>query len=263
VSPPPIALLTDYGLRDGYHGALRAVIFSICPDARFLDVSHDVPPQNILTGAHLLASAGPYLPRGCIVLGVVDPGVGGTRHAIAVRTERMLLVGPDNGLFSLLYRQDPPVKALELNQQRFLLGNVSRTFHGRDIFAPVAAHLANDIPFDSLGTPIDVDSLVRLSFVEPEADDVRIECHVVHVDGFGNLITDLERGQYLEWSGDAEVHIVVNSRRVYLADTFTSVAEGEPLAYFGSTGRLEIAVRNRNAAEVLGVQQSGTITVHK
>lgn len=261
MSPPPIALLTDYGHKDAYAGVLRAVIFGICPDARFLDLSHEVPPQNIMTGAHLIASAAPYLPRGSIVLAVVDPGVGGGRRALCIKTERLLLVGPDNGLFSLLLRSDSAEKAVELDQSRFHLPSVSATFHGRDIFAPVAAHLANDIPFNSIGTPVVLESLVQIPLPEPVMSPDRIECHVMHVDGFGNLITDLEEPDMQDWRRDASLRVRIGHTEVPLRRTYSAVGEGELLAYFGSTGRLEIAVRNGNAARRLEMGQGTVVEV--
>jgi S-adenosylmethionine hydrolase len=175
----------------------------------------------------------------------------------------LLLIGPDNGLFSLLLRDDPTLEAIELDEARFHLHPVSATFHGRDIFAPVAAHAAVGVAFADLGSPIEVSSLVTLALPEPVFGEDEIAGHVVHIDGFGNLITDLGRTQVEEWTRGGLASVRAGERTMLLRVTFGDVDAGEPLAYFGSTGRLEIAVRNGSAADVLGLGPEAVITVSR
>ncbi len=156
-----IAFLTDYGYADTYVAQVKAVLLRLCPTCEVLDLTHGVPPQNVRSGAYLLASATPYLPDGAIVIAVVDPGVGTARRAVAVQGLRHTYLAPDNGLLSLALRDDPPQKAVALDNPRYHLPEVSATFHGRDLFAPCAAHLANGVPLEQLGTAIPPDTLQR------------------------------------------------------------------------------------------------------
>lgn len=259
MAPPLIALLTDYGHQDAYVGVLKAVIWDLCSVATILDLCHEVPPQNLLSGAYLLATAVPYLPKGTIVVAVVDPEVGSERRAIGVQTARLTLLGPDNGLFTLALKQEPPCLAVALDNPRYHLPQVSPTFHGRDLFAPVAAHLANGARLEQVGSPIPLDSLKQLPLPEPVAEAGGITCHILHIDRFGNLITNLTQVRFQHWCGNKSVPLLIRGKPVPIHRTFADVQEGEPVAYFGSGGYLEIAVRNGNAAQRFNLRQGAKI----
>jgi S-adenosylmethionine hydrolase len=239
---------------------MKGVILGIAPQAEIVDLCHEIPPQGITAGALMLEAAVNYFPPGTIHVGVVDPGVGGRRAAIAIESERAIYVGPDNGLFSLALLQDPRVRAVRLTNPAYHCHPVSATFHGRDIFAPAAAHLANGVPLEELGEPMR--ELVSLDLPEPEPVPNGLQIAVLHVDRFGNLITDLRadsplgvrvKSYSLIFVGDATINGV--------SRTYSDVPHGEPVAYFGSGGRLEIAVRNGSASEIFGIGAGDTILI--
>jgi S-adenosyl-L-methionine hydrolase (adenosine-forming) len=243
-----ITLTTDFGLADGYVGIMKGVILGIARDVHLVDLSHEVPPQDVWEAIYLLAGATPYFPVGTIHLAVVDPGVGSARRALVVRTDRALYVGPDNGLFTRPLAE-PGAQAWELNRPEFWLSHVSRTFHGRDVFAPVVAHLANGAPPVEMGRLIA--DPVRLSVAGPNrAPDGALRGHVVHVDRFGNLITDVPAA----WLAGAGWRCRIAGETIWgISDTYADVPPGALLMLFGSAGTLEIAERHGNAARLLGV----------
>ncbi len=249
-----IAMISDFGYRDHYVGTMKAVINGICPEATPLDICHEVPAHNVMSGSYVIASATPFLPAGTIVLGVVDPGVGTNRRAVAVQTENHFFIGPDNGLFNMAYDLEPPVRAVELNNAKYQLENISRTFHGRDIFSPAAAHLAAGVELSELGDEIEPESLVRLPEIGPMIGNSAIECRVVHIDHFGNVVTNLSRA-VMEAAGKSAQYIRVGETRAPFAETFADVPKNEPVAYFNSSDFLELGIRNGSAAEQLELQQ--------
>ncbi len=251
---PLIALLTDYGYQDTYVAQVKMVLMSMAPEATLLDITHGVPEGDRRSGAYLLMSAVPYLPEGAIIVAVVDPGVGTERRAVAVQGTRHLYVAPDNGLLSLALRIDPPQKAVALDNPRYFLPKVSATFHGRDLFAPVAAHLANGVPFEQLGSPIETQSLHQLAEIDPEVRRERIITHLLHIDRFGNLIFDLHEEVFQRWLPPTRKAMVeFMGETIPLKRTFGDVDEGELVAYFGSSGHLEIAVNADSAADYFDV----------
>jgi S-adenosylmethionine hydrolase len=245
------ALLTDFGLDDVYVGVMKAVLLSRCPDARIVDLTHAIPPQDVLLGALALEDALPYLPRGSAVVAVVDPGVGSTRAAIAARSGGRWLLGPDNGLLSWCLSPDTEVVRIEAT--RYRQPEVSSTFHGRDVFAPAAAHLLMGAELAMLGPP--VSSWVELERpVVHRLDGGAVEAHVIAVDHFGNLILDARAGDLpprplLRVAG-REIHGLV---RTY-AD-----AAGTLCALVGSFGRVEIALPNGSAARELGLGRGAVV----
>jgi len=243
-----IALLTDYGYADTYVAQLKAVLMHMAPQAVLLDITHEVPACNIRSGAYLLSTVVPYLPEGTVIIAVVDPGVGSKRRAVAVRGARHLYVAPDNGLLSLALRIDPPQHAVVLDNPRYFLPRVSSTFHGRDIFAPVAAHLVNGTPLEQLGSAIEPQSLQVLENLDPEIHEGYIITHPLHADRFGNLIFDLHEDVFQRWllPGGA-VLVEFASEIIPLKQTFSDVEVGKPVAYFGSSAHLEIAVNTDSA----------------
>ena len=263
-----IAFLTDYGYADTYIAQVKAVLLRMCPTCEVLDLTHGVPPQNVRSGAYLLASATPYLPDGAIVIAVVDPGVGTARRAVAVQGLRHTYLAPDNGLLSLALRDDPPQKAVVLDNPRYHLPEVSATFHGRDLFAPCAAHLANGVPLEQLGTAIPPDTLQRLPHLEPEITDEAIRCRPLHTDHFGNVVFALRDEAFRRWQGERTDSVRVWLKpaggevvELPLVRTFGEVGWGEPLAYWGSNGYLEVAVNGGSAARQLAIADDAVLTL--
>lgn len=258
-----VALLTDFGLDDNYVGIMKCVLADICPDVTMLDICHEVPPQNLLSGAFLLSGAAPFFPPDTVVLGVVDPGVGSKRRSIALDFGDFRCVGPDNGLFDMLRKQFELESAWELTNPEFHLDHVSATFHGRDIFAPVAAHLAAGRAIEEVGERVDIDDLVRLPPSTAFIRDQRVEAHIIHADRYGNLITNLSEAEYVEWNDDGEVEIDLGGKTVQLFETFSEVGRGQALAYFGSSGQLEVAVRDGSAARHFQAGQGDTVLIER
>ena len=244
-----ITLTTDFGLADGYVGIMKGVILGIARDVDLVDLSHNIPPQDVREAIYLLDGAAPYFPDGAIHLAVIDPGVGSERRALVVRTARACYVGPDNGLFSRPLAE-PGAQAWELDRPEFWLPQVSRTFHGRDIFSPAAAHLANGVLPGEMGRPV-VDP-VRLAIARPtRAPDGAIHGRVLHVDRFGNLITDVPAA----WvAGEGGKCRIAGEVLLGISGTYAVAHPGALLVLIGSGGTLEIAERNGNAARRLGVK---------
>ncbi|MFS8865099.1 S-adenosyl-l-methionine hydroxide adenosyltransferase family protein [Synechococcus sp. H55.9] len=245
---PFISLLTDFGLQDPYVGILKGVIWGIAPQAQLIDLSHGIPPQDVAAARFALMTAYPHLPSGTIHLAVVDPGVGSHRRAVAIQTQEGYLVGPDNGLFSGVLEQSPPLAAVELNRPRYWRTlSPSRTFHGRDIFAPVAAHLANGIPLLELGDPFDVAELTPWNWPQPQEEPNGWRGLIQAIDHFGNGITNLP-GHWVEgrsWSA------WIKGIPVRSAATFAEGRQGELLALVGSSGWVEIVQNGGNASRSL------------
>jgi S-adenosyl-L-methionine hydrolase (adenosine-forming) len=251
-----ITLTTDFGLADGYVGIMHGVILSIAPEARLVDLSHAVAPQNIRQAAYILQRAWPYFPAGTVHLAVVDPGVGGARRAIAVRAGGMAYVGPDNGLFSAALAQ-PGAQVFVLDRLQYWLSDVSRTFHGRDIFAPVAAHLAHGVPAEDMGTP--GEDALRLAIREPirPAQDL-IQGEVAYVDHFGNLITNIPGA----WLAEGHWHCQVGGHTIHqFCTVYAKAPPGTLLTLVSSAGTVEIAQRSGSAAQTLGVTAGEPVTL--
>jgi S-adenosyl-L-methionine hydrolase (adenosine-forming) len=249
-----VTLTTDFGTADGFVGAMKGVLHARAPGVTVVDISHDIPRHDIAAGAHALANAVPYYPEGTIHVAVVDPGVGGERKPVIVVDHGQLFVGPDNGLFSLVAPR--PEAAYEIATAAYRREKPSATFHGRDIFAAAAARLAAG------GAPEEAGPQVLLRGRLPaaattEQDGASPAAVVLHVDVFGNLITNLP-GEGLP----LEVRFQVGGRPIAgLSETYESVAPGELLAYVGSRGTVEIAVNGGNAAELLGAGRGTLVEV--
>ena len=255
-----ITLTTDFGLSDGFVGAMKGVILSIAPTAVIVDICHDISPHDILSAALILEDACCFFPKDTIHLAIVDPGVGSERNAVAIRADRFTFVGPDNGLFDLvLGTERQRWEAVRLTNALYRHAPVSNTFHGRDIFAPAAAHLAAGIPFNTLGER--VFELAHLNISQPVMIRNVLEAHVLRIDRFGNLITDLKHEQYLQWiPASAKIGIHVGGHIISeLNRTFSDVPVHHPVAYFGSGGRLEIAVNQGYAAKDLEIGPGGKV----
>lgn len=250
-----IALTTDFGLGDAYVGILKGVILGICPGAAVVDVCHGVPPQDVTAGALALEAARPYFPPGTIHVGIVDPGVGTDRRALLARTERDILLAPDNGLLSFLPGEElRDVRVIE--NPSVMLHPVSRTFQGRDVFAPAAAHLANGFPPEEMGPTIS--NFQRFSLPRLERTTTGLRGEVLAFDRFGNAVTSIRETDL----PGAPAAVGVAGRRLALLSTYAAAPEGEPLALIGSSGRLEVAVRNGSARDRLGLKPGDPIEVY-
>lgn len=259
--PPIITLLTDFGLEDVYVGVMKGVISTIHPLAPIIDLTHQVPPQNISVGSFQLGNAYPTFPPGTIHVAVVDPEVGSDRRAVAVQMPSGILVGPDNGLFSHVLTQENAITAIELTNKLFwALEQPSNTFHGRDIFAPVAAHLARGIPLQSIGPAITIPSLTTLPTISSwQATDNGGIGKIQAIDHFGNLITNIPAHKIKKhnWSLQIGQHFILSA-------TSYATTEAHPTlrALIGSHGWLEIALPNGNAHLVLHCYLGDTVQLH-
>ena len=246
-----ITLLTDFGLQDGYVGVMKGVILSIAPETRLIDISHEIHAQDVQEASLVLERAAPYFPAGTVHLAVVDPGVGTQRRPIAARLGGGFFVGPDNGLLTGLIetaeRKKAAVQVVHLNQPRYWLPQVSNVFHGRDIFAPVAAHIANGVELEAMGTPIHDE--VRLQRPLPKFEHGRWLGQVLIIDRFGNLSTNITR-QDLRDTHQVEV-IIKNQSITSLVLAFGNAQPGELVTLIDSDDRLSICVINGSAAAVL------------
>ena len=243
-----VTLLSDFGTRDGYVGALKGVILARFPAARLVDLAHELAAGDVAAASAVLAQSAPFFPAGTVHVAIVDPGVGTARRGVAIGVGGQLYVGPDNGIFTAVLHSTGPVVAHALEKRRLWREPVSPVFHGRDVFAPVAAHLAGGGLLADLGPALAPESLVRLPAREPVPEPDGLRGEVVHVDRFGNLITNL-RAPGPESAGAATV--LVADRELALARTYGDAAPGELLALVGSSGRIEIAVNGGSAAAVL------------
>ncbi len=262
-----ITITTDFGTRDGYVGTMKGVIAGIAPDVPCIDITQEIPPQDVRSAAYVLWTVLPYFPPDSIHIVVVDPGVGTARRPIAARTSWGTLVGPDNGVFSYVWEAAPPTRIVELANPAYRNVAVSSTFHGRDIFSPAAAHLARGVPLDEFGS--EVTDPVRLPAPVLTVTESVIAGEVIYIDHFGNVITSIGR---LVWDGAllaldpafGEVPSgIINAGRVRVIAagrdlgpvrrTYGEVATGEPLALVGSEGLLELAVNRGHGVQVLGL----------
>jgi len=262
-----ITLTTDFGLADSYVGAIKGVILSIAPDARLVDITHDVSPQNIHQAAYIVQTFYGYYPPGTIHMAIVDPGVGSERGAIALGTPSAIFVAPDNGVLTYVWRDSlarwgpEACQVIELAERRFWLPQISSTFHGRDIFAPVAAHLARGAPLQALGPRRP--RLLEADLEQPAVGRTGgLVGRIIQVDHFGNCNTNITP-QHLEQAGLRE-HLVVqiiDQRIAGLRRIFADVPVGALIALIGSSDRLELAVRNGSAAQTLGVGIGDSVRV--
>jgi S-adenosylmethionine hydrolase len=257
-----ITLTTDFGLKDPWAGIMKGVILSINQGARVVDITHLVAPQNILEGAFVLSQSCPRFPAGTIHLAVVDPGVGGKREPILIETEGFFLIGPDNGLFSLALEKEKAKRVIRLTRREYFLKDISSTFHGRDIFAPVAAHLSLGVDPASFGEPLET-APCTLEVPRPWKGDGTVAGEVIYVDTFGNLITnisshDVEPLKETRPPGLHIIEVIIKGVRIEgISETYTTGAEkqgppGPPIAVIGSSNLLEIACFRAKASELLG-----------
>lgn len=242
-----ITLLTDFGVRDAFVGVMKGVIFGINPAVSVVDLSHDVPPQTILAGALLLRSAAPFFPAGAIHVAVVDPGVGSSRRAVLVETRDAFFVGPDNGLLSLAAPASAVMRIVQLTNEHYFLSPRSHTFHGRDVFAPVAAHLSRGVPPERFGYTIS--DIERLTLPPVEQVATGLAGSVIYIDHFGNAITNIAEADLRPFSMETLFVSIGAVQLCGIRSSYAAVAVEAPLAIINSWGMLEIAVRNGSAAQ--------------
>jgi S-adenosylmethionine hydrolase len=261
-----ITFLTDFGLQDDFVGTCHGVMKRIAPDVEILDITHGIAPQGVLQGALTLANTLPFMPEG-VHLAVVDPGVGGSRRALALRDgSGRIHVGPDNGLLILAAEKLGGIaEAHELGNPEYALDSVSRTFHGRDLFSPAAAHLALGVPLAELGPPIDPEALARLDIPQPEVGSARIHCTVLSIDRFGNVGLNLDRTHFEEAGivPGTRVELQVGSERYYAvaARTFADARPGDIILYEDAYRNLSIAINGGNAAAMFGIREGRDIRI--
>ncbi len=258
---PILTLTTDFGIKDGFVGTLKGVIWGICPSVQIADISHTIQPQNVLEGAMVLWRAYPFFPASSVHVAVIDPGVGTHRRPLAAHLGGHYFVGPDNGLFTPIFEDAEkngwPMEIVHLKNQKYFLLEVSHTFHGRDIFAPVGAAIANGVPLTDLGPAIN--DPVRLSMPKPEKTHTGWRAHVTVVDIFGNLTTDLP-ASVLE--GQKNVLFRLLDQEVKgLVDSYGQKQPGALVALVDSENFIEIAVVNGDASKVLGAQVGDIVEI--
>ncbi len=242
----PIVLLTDFGLKDHYVGVMKGVIADLAPEARVIDLLHEVPPQDVFAGAFHLWTSYRYFPAGSIFVAVVDPGVGTKRRGLLLEAHDRFFIGPDNGLFTLVLDETEDFRAFSLENSRFFLPKVSHTFHGRDVFAPCAAHLFRGEDPEEFGPP--VRDPVRLPVPPLREEPQRLIGTVIHVDRFGNLITNIPAARLPR----PPKAVIFRGERIPFRRTYGEAPPGTPLALVDSDGLLEIAVSGGSAYERFG-----------
>lgn len=262
-----IVLLTDYGYRDPYVGVVKGVIKSINPEADIIDLTHGIERHNVLEAAITLAVSARYFPRGTILVVVVDPGVGGTRRAIIIETNNFVLIGPDNGCLTLLADHDGVKRVLDISRSKYTLPEVSYTFHGRDIFAPVAAWISRGIPLDDIGVEISYDVVAKIVFDKPYIDthSKSIRASIIYTDVFGNIMTNIRNSDQsmLDLTLGSKLGIETEIAQYTCTYELSSsrVPEGDLACYINSWGYFEIAINKGNAAEKLKIKQGDRIVI--
>lgn len=259
---PIIALLTDFGARDHYVGAMKGVVLGICPEAALVDISHDVPAHDVLTAGLELAAAYRYFPAGTVFLAVVDPGVGSARRGLAAEAGDYRFVAPDNGVLTAVFQDTAPKRVVELTERRYARPTVSRTFEGRDRFAPGAAWLAKGIQLTALGRPLG--DYHRIDVPAPEAEDGRLAGEVLRVDKFGNLVTNIDRKAFEALCRRGAIRIEAGAESIgRLVETYADIGPDEVCALIGSTDHLEIAANSSSAAARLALARGARVVVSR
>jgi S-adenosylmethionine hydrolase len=263
---PIVALVTDFGIRDHYVAAMKGVILGICPDVTLVDITHSIPPQDVQAGLYEIVACYRYFPSGTVFLVVVDPGVGSPRRALAAEAGGYRFLAPDNGVLTGVFEESPPRRVVELSERRYARPTVSRTFEGRDRFAPAAGWLAKGVDLSALGRPLAQYEMLPLP--KPAVEPGRAVGEVRRVDHFGNLITNIDRSivdGLAERGGhrdETAVRITVGEHVIpRLVATYGQAAHGEVCALIGSSDHLEIAVNGASASDTLRLGRGATVTV--
>lgn len=261
-----ISLLTDFGTDDEYVGTMKGVILSINPSAKIIDITHHLDPQDIVQAAYLIQSCYAYFPKGTVHIVVVDPGVGTSRSIIILKTEGYVFLAPDNGVLTRVMKSDNIDSIVCVNNSNFFLEPVSHTFHGRDIFAPVGAHLSKGVEITKFGATVNKKDIIHLDLPEPcLTDKGELVGSIVSIDRFGNLVTNIDQHRLEKFlNGGAEIELVVKIGKGQirgLSQSYQSTGLKEPLAIIGSRGYLEIAVNHESARNHFNVQKGDSVSV--
>jgi len=257
---PIVVLLTDFGTRDHYVASMKGVILGLCPDATLVDVSHEIPPQDVLAGALTLEACYRDFPAGAIYLVVVDPGVGSSRRRLAAEGGGYRFVAPDNGVLAGVFADAPPERLVELSGTRYARPTISHTFEGRDLFAPAAGWLARGLDLAALGRPIE--DYQRLQIPAPAVKSGELSGEVLLVDRFGNLVTNIGRAALVEWAASREMAVRAGGQPIGpVVSTYADVERGALCALVGSTERLEISVNGGSAADRLQLGRGAEVVV--
>ncbi|MDY6863215.1 MAG: SAM-dependent chlorinase/fluorinase [Thermodesulfobacteriota bacterium] len=262
IPPPIITLTTDFDDKDAFSAIMKGVILSINPKVTIVDITHRIPPQDIWQAAFIIRNFYLYFPKNTIHVAVVDPGVGSERLSLLITTKWGFYIGPDNGIFSLALRENLPKKIIKIENKDYMLKEVSSTFHGRDIFAPVSAYLSlGKIP-ETFGS--EIKDFFKLPWTDPIIDSSEIRAKIIHIDTFGNIITNISQQLFREKIGQGRFQIIMK-RNLKIEKISVSYQEGkigEPLAIFGSSGFLEISLKNDNASAKFGIMRGDEIVVY-
>ena len=263
---PLITLLTDFGIRDEYVGLMKGVILSMFPSAVIVDITHQIDPQDMVQAAYAIESSYNYFPTNSVHLIVVDPGVGGDRGIIAMKSNGHVFIAPDNGVLTLICDKGRIETIIKLDNTAFFLKSISQTFHGRDIIAPVGAHIAKGVPLNAIGSEIDLINIKRLKDLNASLSQKgELVGTIVSIDRFGNLITNIDVKQLTDYtqSGPDEIPQFQIGEKVVrgLSDAYINVAQHRPLAIIGSRGYLEIAVNRGSAQRYFSVKKGDLVKV--
>ncbi len=255
-----VTLLTDFGTKDYFVGAMKGAILFVNPEAKIIDLTHDSPPHDIRAAAFTLLAAHSTFPKGAIHVCVVDPGVGSERRAILAITENYFFVAPDNGVLSLIYEQEPDARVFRITNDRFFRHPTSTTFHGRDIFAPVAGALSRGVLPIELGE--EITDFVKFEAAKPhQLDEQTIQARIIHIDHFGNCITNLRREDLPQNFHAGSLTAEINHQKIFRMQTFfaQAVRDGELFMIFGSAGFLEVVAFQKSAADILQAKVADTV----
>ncbi|MEI8102698.1 MAG: SAM-dependent chlorinase/fluorinase [Chlorobium sp.] len=258
---PVIVLMTDFGLADTFIGQMKGVIVSLAPSAQIIDLTHAISPQNIVQGAFLLGKSRHFFPDGTIFIAIVDPGVGTSRKAIAIKTDRYTFLAPDNGLLTKILQSDNIRHCVQITKEHYMLRTQSSTFHGRDVFSPAAAHLASGVSPLELGNEMDPSKCTTILLPDCTTSDNGRSWNgqIISVDHFGNLVTSID-SESIDFSREWLVE-TKGCPPLPISITYGEVADQQLLAYVGSSGMIEIAVRNGHAAKLLGLGDGAPVWI--
>ena len=257
-----ITFTTDFGTRDSYAGVMKGIILGVNPHAHLVDITHEIPAHNILNASLTLVRAYSYFPEGTIHVAVVDPGVGGQRKNIAILTERYILVGPDNGIFTHVLLKEPLREIRLIENPPFILSSISNTFHGRDVFAPCAGYLSTGKPFAEIG-PV-IKRFKRLEYPRVTFEKNLLKGEVVSIDSFGNLITNISEDVFRPFAGKRKIEIFFGAEMFNrVMRHYFDVEYGSSLVLFGSSGYLEISMNEGNAASYFMSSVGSPVTIRR
>ncbi len=257
-----ISLTTDFGTRDPYSGIMKGVIYAANTHAHLVDITHHIPAHDITAAAFTLANVCSHFPEGTVHVAVVDPGVGGERKNIAVRTDRYFFVGPDNGIFSIVLAKEHVKSIREIANPPFILDNISHTFHGRDVFAPCAGRISGGGRFADIG-PV-INDYTRIEYPLTQQNGNTLNGEIVSIDTFGNLISNISKDLFMDFTRGGPFEIYFSSERFNrIASHYAEAPVGEALVLFGSSGYLEISINGKSASSYFMASPGSTITVRR